>query len=323
MNVLEVGRKVLAAEAEAIRNLAQGLGQDFVKAVDLLAQCKGKVVFTGMGKSGHICRKTAATFASTGTPAFFLHPAEGVHGDLGVLARGDVLAAVSNSGETEQVIELLPAARSLGIGLISITGKPGSTLARLSDVALFASVEREACPLNLAPMSSTTAVLALGDALAAALMERKGFSADDFARCHPAGALGRRLTLKVDDIMHRGEAVPRVSATTPMRDALIEMTSKRLGFTGVFDENGLVEGIITDGDLRRALEKGGELLDLPASQVVTTRNPKAVPKGAPAIDALRLMEEHSITSLFVTEGSESRRVEGVVHIHDLVKAGLR
>lgn len=323
MNLLEAGRNVLRAEAEAITRLSAGLGDEFVKAVELFAQCKGKAVFTGMGKSGHICRKIAATFASTGTPAFFLHPAEGVHGDLGVLARGDVLAAVSNSGETEQIMEIIPVARRLEIKLISITGNPSSTLSRLSDVALCAAVEREACPLNLAPMSSTTTTLALGDALAAALMERKGFSADDFARCHPAGALGRRLTLKVDDLMHRGEAIPRVNGDTPMKDALFEMTAKRLGFTGVFDLDGELEGMVTDGDLRRALEKGANLLDLPASQVVTTKNPKFVPMGALAIDALRLMEKHSITSLFVVENQESKRVAGVIHIHDLVKAGLR
>lgn len=319
MNVLEAGRRVLETEGQAVLSLARTLDGSFEQAVEVLASCPGKVVLTGMGKSGLVCRKIAATLASTGTPAFFLHPAEGVHGDLGILARGDAVVAVSNSGETEELVEILPAIRQLDLALVAITGNPGSTLARRARVVLPVVVEQEACPLNLAPMASTTATLALGDALAAALMERRGFSAEDFARCHPSGTLGRRLTLQVDDLMHGAEGVPRVGLDTPMRDTLLEMSSKRLGFTGVFDAAGLLVGIVTDGDLRRWVEKRGEVLDLSAGQVMV-RNPKTVPRGTPAVDALRLMEAHSITALFVmgTGGAA-----GVIHIHDLVKAGLR
>ena len=322
MSHVPTARTVLHTEAETIRRLAERLGPEFDRAVELLAGCRGKVVLTGMGKSGIICRKIAATLASTGTPAFFLHPAEGMHGDLGILARGDVVVAVSNSGETEELVEILPVIRRLDLGLVAITGNPASTLARRSDVVLHVPVEREACPLNLAPMASTTATLALGDALAAALMERKGFSAEDFALFHPAGALGRKLTLQVDDLMHEGEAIPRVGLDTPMREVLLEMTGKRLGFTGVFDADGLLAGVITDGDLRRGLERHPEFLELPAGRVMTP-SPKSVPRGTLAVDALRTMEQHAITNLFVVDAPGSRRVCGVIHIHDLVKAGLR
>ncbi len=321
-SLVETARRVLRTEAEAILALAESLGPDFDRAVDLLEGCQGKVVLTGMGKSGIICRKIAATLASTGTPAFFLHPAEGVHGDLGILARGDVVVAVSNSGETEELVEILPVIRRLRLGLVAVTGNLASTLARRSDVVLHVPVDREACPLNLAPMASTTATLALGDALAAALMERKGFSTEDFARFHPAGSLGRRLTLQVEDLMHEGDAVPRVGLDAPMGQVLLEMTSKRLGLTGVFDPDGLLCGVITDGDLRRGLERREDFLRLSAREVMTV-SPKAVAKGTLAVDALRVMERHAITALFVVDAEGSRRVCGVVHIHDLVKAGLR
>ncbi|GAB4266623.1 MAG: KpsF/GutQ family sugar-phosphate isomerase [Deferrisomatales bacterium] len=322
MSLIETGREVLEQEARAVLETARGLGEEFDRAVDLLAGCQGKVVLTGMGKSGLVCRKIAATLSSTGTAAFFLHPAEGVHGDLGILARGDVVVAASNSGETEELVEILPVIRTLHLRLISITGNRRSTLARRSDVVLYVPVEREACPLNLAPMASTTATLALGDALAAALMKRKGFSAEDFARCHPAGALGRKLTLLVEDLMHEGEAVPRVASGTPMRHALLEITSKRMGFAGVFDARGALLGVVTDGDLRRGLERMGDFLDRPVEAVMTPQ-PKSVPVGTLAVDALRLMERHAITSLFVVRGAEPTQVVGVVHIHDLVKAGLK
>ncbi len=321
MSLLAVGRGVLRAEAEAVLAVAERLGPEFDRAVELLFGCPGKVVLTGMGKSGHICQKVAATLASTGTPAFFLHPAEGVHGDLGILTRGDAVIAVSNSGETEEVVGILPVVRRLGLSLIAVTGKAGSTLARRADVVLDVAVGREACPLNLAPMASTTATLALGDALAAALMERRGFSADDFARFHPAGALGRRLTLQVEDLMHGGDAVPRVGLDTPMAEVLPEMTSKRLGLAGVFDASEALAGVVTDGDLRRGLSRGGAFLSLPARELMT-RNPKRVAVGTLAFEALRLMEDHAITSLFVVEPGTGR-VVGVVHIHDLVRAGLR
>ncbi|MHB8763463.1 MAG: KpsF/GutQ family sugar-phosphate isomerase [Deferrisomatales bacterium] len=322
MSTLEAGRRVLQIEAEAVARVAARLGPEFERAVGLVLDCAGKVVLTGMGKSGHVCRKIAATFASTGTPAFFLHPAEGVHGDLGILGRGDVLVGVSNSGETDELVGILPVVRRLGLALVAVTGNPASTLARRADVVLDVSVEREACPLNLAPMASTTATLALGDALAAAVMERRGFSAEDFARFHPAGALGRRLTLQVEDLMFSGDDVPRVALDTPMRAALPEMTSKRLGLTGVFDADGLLVGVVTDGDLRRGLSRRGDFLDLPVRELMGA-NPKAVPVGTLAFEALRIMEDHAITSLFVTDRPGSRRVEGLVHIHDLVRAGLR
>jgi arabinose-5-phosphate isomerase len=269
-----------------------------------------------------VCRKIAATFSSTGTPAFFLHPAEGVHGDLGILARGDVVLAVSNSGETEELVEILPIIRRLDLGLIAITGNFRSTLARRGDVVLSLRVEREACPLNLAPMASTTATLALGDALAAAVMERRGFSASDFARFHPAGALGRQLTLQVQDLMLEGEAVPRVGLDRPVSEAILEMTTKRLGLTGVFDADGALRGVVTDGDLRRGLERGGDLLGSLVRDVMT-KDPKRVARSTLAVEALQTMESHAITSLFVVEDAAPSRVAGVVHIHDLVKAGLR
>ena len=322
MSLLEIGREVLRVEARTLEQLCVSLGDEFDCAVELLAACAGKVVLTGMGKSGIVCRKIAATFSSTGTPAYFLHPAEGVHGDLGVLSRNDVVVAVSNSGETEELVEILPVIRRLNLRSIAVTGSRNSTLARRCDVLLHVPLEREACPLNLAPMASTTAALALGDALAAALMHRKGFTAADFARFHPAGALGRQLTLQVGDLMHDAEAVPRVSATTPMREALLTMTSKRLGLTGVFDDRGELVGVVTDGDLRRALEGGGNLLDCSAASVMTL-DPKTVPEDLLGVEALRLMERHAITSLFVVDKKESRKVCGVIHIHDLVKAGLR
>jgi arabinose-5-phosphate isomerase len=322
MSGIDTARRVLRIEAQAIERLADELGPSFERAVELLEECRGKIVLTGMGKSGIICKKIAATLASTGTPAFFLHPAEGVHGDLGILARGDAIVALSNSGETEELIEILPVIRSLALQLIAVTGSPQSTLARRADVVLPICLEKEACPLNLAPMASTTAALALGDALAAALMERRGFTAEDFARFHPAGALGRQLTLQVEDLMRTGEAVPRVSPSTPMREAILEITGKGLGFTGVFGAEGLLEGVLTDGDLRRLLEKGEDFLGLPAGRLMTPR-PKGVPLGTLAVEALRLMERHAITSLFVVEDAAATRVSGVLHIHDLVKAGLR
>lgn len=322
MSLLEVGREVLRVEARTLDQLCDRLGPEFDAAIERLAACTGKVVFTGMGKSGIVCRKIAATFSSTGTPAFFLHPAEGVHGDLGILSRGDVVVAVSNSGETEELVEILPVVRRLELVCIAITGNRNSTLARRSEVLLHVPVEREACPLNLAPMASTTATLALGDALAAALMHRKGFTADDFARFHPAGILGRQLTLQVGDLMHEGDAVPRVGVDAPMRETLLTMTSKRLGLAGAFDAAGKLAGVVTDGDLRRALERGGDLLGASTGEVMT-RDPKTVPATMLAVEALRLMEEFAITCLFVVDQEGSRQACGVIHIHDLVKAGLR
>jgi arabinose-5-phosphate isomerase len=316
--VLESARKVLRIEGESIEALRSRLGEEFAVAVDLLKTCSGRIVFAGMGKSGLVCRKIAATFASTGTPSLFLHPAEGGHGDLGMLARGDVLVAVSNSGETQELIRLLPAVKRLGIPIICMTGGASSTLATRADIVLDISVAEEACPLNLAPTASTTVTMALGDALAVALLEARGFTEDDFALFHPVGALGRRL-LTISEIMHIGDEIPRVDLGTTMREALFEITSKQLGFTTVQDGDGMLLGIITDGDLRRSLEKGSDPLSLTAGEVMT-RSPKVLNAEALAAKALQLMESNKITNLVIV--GQGNRVVGVIHMHDILKAGI-
>ena len=310
---------MLAIEAAAVKALAGRLDDGFERAVAILAQCAGKVVVTGMGKSGHICRKIAATMTSTGTPAVFLHAAEAAHGDAGVFVKGDAVVALSGSGETEEIVRLLPLVKRLDLPLVALTGDLHSTLARAADVVLDVSVTEEACPMGLAPTASTTAALALGDALAVVLFERKRFRAEDFAVLHPGGALGRRF-LKVADVMHGGETMPLVHLTTPFRDTLVEITSKRLGVTGVLDAAGNLAGIITDGDLRRALERSADVRTSTAADIMT-RHPKVITAGALAERALALMERHSITSLFILEES-GRRPVGVVHLHDLLKAGV-
>ena len=311
-------RHVLEVEMAGLAAVREHLDARFARAVELVLACRGKVVVTGVGKSGIVCRKMAATLASTGTPAVFLHAGEGVHGDLGTLVRGDVLVAVSNSGETAEVLSLLPAARRLGLPLVAITGKLDSTLARAADVALDVSVPEEACPLNLAPTASTTATMALGDALAIALLEERGFSTEDFALLHPAGALGRRL-LRVEDLMHRGTELPLVAADASLKDTLVEITSKRLGATGVVDGTGALVGIVTDGDLRRGLERAADIRTLTAHDLMTTQ-PKTVGGGALAAEAVATMERHAITSLFIL--ADARRPVGVIHLHDLLRAGV-
>jgi arabinose-5-phosphate isomerase len=315
---LATAQRVLGVEAAALRRLAGSLGGEFGQAVELLAAAEGKVVVTGLGKSGLICRKVAATLASTGTPALFLHAAEGLHGDIGMLARGDALIAVSYSGTTTEVVALLAPARRLGLPIVAITGAPGSPLATAADVCLDVQVAEEACPLGLAPTASTTATLALGDALAIALLERRGFAADDFGTLHPGGALGRRLR-KIDELMHQGAEMPRVAAGAPMTDAFGEMSSKRLGVTAVVDEKGLLVGIITDGDLRRAAEARGDLRVLAARDVMTSQ-PKTIRAGAIAEHAVAVMEEFAITVLFILD--DEGRPCGVVHMHDLLRAGV-
>ena len=317
-SVLSVARKVLSIEEQSLRHLRERLGEEFVTAVALLLSSRGRVVFAGMGKSGLVCRKIAATFASTGTPALFMHPAEGGHGDLGMLVKGDILVAVSNSGETEEMIKILPAVKRLGVPVICMTGNPNSTMARRADVVLDISVTEEACPLGLAPTASTTVTMALGDAMAVALLEVRGFTEEDFALFHPGGAIGRRL-LTVGDVMHTGEDIPRVAANLPVREAIFEITSKKLGFTTVVDGEDLLMGIITDGDLRRLMERETDPLTLTASKIMT-RDPKIIHKDSLAAKALGIMEEHSITSLVV--GEESGRIEGVIHLHDILKAGV-
>lgn len=312
-------RRVLEVETSALAALRARLDDRFARALDLLLGCRGKVVVTGVGKSGIVCRKIAATLASTGTPAFFLHAGEGSHGDLGTLVRGDVLIAVSNSGETQEVLSLLPAARRLGLPLIAVTGGPDSTLGRAADVVLDVSVPEEACPLNLAPTASTTVTMALGDALAIALLEERGFSMEDFAQLHPAGALARRL-LRVEDVMHRGAGVPLVPAGAALKETLVEITSKRLGVTGVVDAGGELVGVVTDGDLRRGLERAADIRTLTAHDLMTT-SPKTIGGGALAAEAIAVMERHAITSLFILADG-SRRPLGVIHLHDLLRAGV-
>ncbi|HLO26876.1 MAG TPA: KpsF/GutQ family sugar-phosphate isomerase [Geobacteraceae bacterium] len=319
--ILEEAKKVIRIEAEALMSLAEAINGEFERAVELILASKGRVVVTGMGKSGLIGQKIASTMASTGTPAFFLHPAEGIHGDLGMIMKGDVVIAISNSGETDEVIRILPVIKRLGASLVAMTGNPGSTLARSGDVFLDISVKEEACPLGLAPTASTTATLAMGDALAVALLLQRGFRAEDFALFHPGGALGKKLILRVEDLMHKGEAVPLVKETTPMSEALFVITSKGLGITGVTGPAGDLTGIITDGDLRRALEKGADILDRTAGGLMT-RNPKRIRRDELAASALQRMEEYSITTLFVFDDEGGDRPVGVIHLHDLLKAGL-
>jgi len=321
MGIIDEAQKVIRIEAEALQALAETIDGEFERAVRLILGARGRVVVTGMGKSGLIGQKIASTMASTGTPAFFLHPAEGIHGDLGMIMRGDVVIAVSNSGETEELLRILPVIKRLGADLVAMTGGRASTLARASDVMLEIAVQDEACPLGLAPTASTTATLAMGDALAVALLLERRFSAEDFALFHPGGTLGKKLLLTVEDLMHAGDKVPLVPAGMPMREALFVITAKGLGITGVVDGAGALVGVITDGDLRRALEKGLDILELPAESLMSHR-PKRIRTGELAARALQRMEEHAITSLFVFEGEEDRQPVGIVHLHDLLRAGL-
>jgi arabinose-5-phosphate isomerase len=313
-----LARKVLETEAAAILALVDRLDHRFDCAVQLLRNCKGRVILTGMGKSGIICRKIAATLTSTGTAAFFLHPAEARHGDLGVIQGDDVVVALSYSGETEELLRLLETIRRLGAKLIAITGGPQSTLAQTADVALDCSVAEEACPMNLVPTASTTAALAIGDALAMTLLVEKGFRAEDFANLHPGGKLGKRL-MRVESLMHAGDKIPTVHLSTRMRDVIYEMSRKGLGMTCVVDGSGeeaTLLGIITDGDLRRHMERAANVLELTAADVMT-RNPVSVPRDTLAAEALNIMEQRKITSIVVADGHSPKRVAGVLHLHDL------
>lgn len=309
-----LARKVLQTEAAAILALVPRLDEQFDRAVDLLLECRGRVILTGMGKSGIICRKIAATLASTGTPAFFLHPAEAIHGDLGVIQRDDLVIALSSSGETAEILRLLETIRRLGAKLMVLTGQSDSTLAQAADVALDCSVAEEACPLNLVPTASTTAALAMGDALAMTVLDAKGFGQQDFATLHPGGKLGKRL-MRVGALMHAGANCPLVAATTPMRDVIYEMSRKGLGMTCVVDADDRLLGIITDGDLRRQMERASAVLDMIAQDVMT-RGPVSIAPQMLAVDALTIMEQRKITSIVVVEG-EPPSVAGVVHLHDL------
>ncbi|HBI23816.1 MAG TPA: D-arabinose 5-phosphate isomerase [Nitrospiraceae bacterium] len=317
------GKRVLSIEAKAIEELVSRLDSRFTKAVDILYDCKGRVVVTGMGKSGLIGKKISATFASTGAPSFFLHPAEGIHGDIGMVMQDDVILAISNSGETDEIIALLPIFKRKNLKIICLTGKNDSTLSRNSDVVLDVSVKEEACPMNLVPTASTTVTLAMGDALAVALFEKRGFREEDFALYHPGGALGRRLLLSVKDLMHTGSAIPIVYENSNMKDVICEMTSKKLGITAIVDSNRKLTGIITDGDLRRLLEREIgmkiDIFNLKASEVMT-KNPRIISPDALAVSAVQIMESYSITSLIIKNDDDT--VGGIIHLHDLLKKGI-
>ncbi len=318
-SLMQYGRDVIALEAVAVTDLAERIDAGFAHACRLILACTGRAVVVGMGKSGHIGGKIAATFASTGTPAFFVHPGEASHGDLGMITADDLVLAISNSGETPEILTILPMIKRMGIRLIAMTGNPDSTLARQADVCLNVGVVKEACPMNLAPTASTTAALAMGDALAVALLRARGFTEADFARSHPGGALGRRLLLYVTDIMHRGAAVPLVRETDTLREALVEMSSKGLGMTGVVDAAGRLTGIFTDGDLRRSLSRG---VDVYAAHMrdIMTREPKTSRADTLAAEVVLLMRTSSINGLFVVDAEG--KVLGAFNMHDLLRAGV-
>ena len=316
--IVQKGRKVIDEEIEGLKRLKDSLDESFARAVELIFRCNGKVILTGIGKSGHVARKIASTLASTGTPAHFLHPSEALHGDLGVIDKEDVVIAISNSGESAEIINLIPYIKMLGIPLIAITNNPDSTLAKRSDIHLFLNIEKEACPLQLAPTTSSTATLVLGDALAMTLLELRGFTREDFALRHPAGALGRRLRL-VRDLYHKGSEMPVVKEDTPLKEAVLEISSKGFGATAVINEEGKLVGIITDGDLRRFVKGGGNFENSVAKDVMTP-NPKTTRADAMALEALRKMEEHKITVLIVVD--EENRPEGIIHLHDILRAEI-
>lgn len=313
---LQIAQRVLQIEAAAVSQLAMRLDESFNRAVSLILQCQGRIVVSGMGKSGHIGSKIASTLASTGTPAFFMHPGEASHGDLGMMTAQDVILAISNSGESEELLAIMPALHRLGVKIIAMTSKPDSSLAKQADVHLDVSVEREACPLGLAPTASSTASLALGDALAIAVLEARGFSAQDFARAHPGGSLGRRLLLRIEDIMRRGTAIPQVALSATLKDALLEISRKGLGMTAI-TEHGQVRGIFTDGDLRRTLESDADILNKPIQQIMRS-NPLLARPDDLALHAVQIMEENKINALLICD--EQGNLVGAINMHDLLMA---
>jgi arabinose-5-phosphate isomerase len=317
--LIDLGRQALSVEIDGLRAQLPRLGYEFARACRICLNCRGRIVVTGMGKSGHIGGKIAATLASTGTPAFFLHPGEASHGDVGMITRDDTVLALSNSGETDEILTIVPAIKRLGVPLIAFTGNPSSALARIATVHLDIGVPAEACPLNLAPTASTTAALAVGDALAVTLLKARGFTEEDFARSHPAGALGRRLLLHVRDVMRTGDAVPRVAPNTPLADGLMEVTRKGLGMTAIVDEADHVLGVFTDGDLRRALDRAADLHRTRMEDVMTLKA-KRVHADTLAVEAVLLMETHRITSLIVVDAQD--RLVGALNVHDLLRAGV-
>ncbi len=318
-NFAEVARRTIRMEAQAVDLLEQRIGDDFTLACELILQCSGRVVVTGMGKSGHIGRKIAATLASTGTPSFFVHPGEASHGDIGMITETDIVLALSNSGTTAEVVTLLPLIKRMGIPLISMTGNPESSLAEASESHLDVQVPCEACPLGLAPTTSTTATLVMGDALAIALLEARGFTAEDFAFSHPGGALGRKLLLKVEDIMHSGDELPQVSIDAPLRNALLEMTTKGFGMTTVVNDAGELQGVFTDGDLRRAVDNNIDINNTPMCELIKS-GCMAVHRDLLAAEALKIIEDHKISAL-VVEDSNHHPI-GVLHMHDILRSGV-
>lgn len=319
-NIIEIAKKVLKIEADAVLALTEKLNKDFEKAVEIIYNSKGRVVVTGMGKSGIVGKKIAATLSSTGTPAFFMHPAEASHGDLGMVTSDDVIIAISNSGDTNEIMELVPFLKRFNVSLISMTGNPVSALAKAGDVNIDVSVREEACPMGIVPTASTTATLAMGDALAVVLLQKRGFKEEDFAFFHPGGSLGKRLFIKVKDLMHTGDALPVVSPDVSMTDAVMVISSKRLGMTIVAGADNKLLGILTDGDLRRGIQKWGKtFFDMKAGEVMS-RNPKTISEDELAAKALSIMENRSITSLVVPD--EEGRAKGIIHLHDILKQGI-
>lgn len=321
MNPIDEGKTVLDIEQEAIGALRDRLGPEFVSALNLFYETTGRVIITGIGKSGLVGRKIAATFSSTGTPAVYLHPAEGLHGDLGVVTTDDLVVAISYSGESNEILHLFPYFRWVGVKIIGMTGSQESRLAKESDVVLDVWVKQEACPWDIVPTTSTTLMMALGDALAVALLKMRGFNLEDFAKRHPGGAIGRRVLISVADLMHAGDECPRVDLSTPVKDAIYEMTSKGLGMTTVVDEGGRLSGVVTDGDLRRIFQSHQAPLDVPVGEFIADKSmPRTIEGGRLAAEALRIMEDNSITSLVVPD--DDGRPRGVIHIHDVLKAGI-
>lgn len=320
MNSLDIAKKVLKIEADAVLALTEKLDSSFEKVVELIYNSKGRVVVTGIGKSGLVGKKIASTLSSTGTPAFFLHPVEASHGDLGMVTSDDVIIAISNSGETEEIVGLIPFLKRFNVGLISMAGNPDSTLSKAADVTLDISVKEEACPLGIVPTASTTAAIAMGDAIAIALLIKRGFNEEDFAFFHPGGSLGKKLFIKVKDLMHAGDALPAVSPDVSMTAAVMEISSKRLGVTMVTDTDNMILGIVTDGDLRRGIERWGKaFFDMKAGEVMT-KNPQAISEDELAAKALSIMESRSITSLVVPDAEG--RAKGIIHLHDILKKGI-
>ncbi|EIC86674.1 arabinose-5-phosphate isomerase KdsD [Serratia sp. M24T3] len=317
-NFVQVGKQVLLTEREGLEQLDQYINDDFTRACEMMFQCSGKIIVMGMGKSGHVARKMAATFASTGTPAFFVHPAEASHGDLGMVSTQDIVILISNSGESHEILALIPVLKRLDIRLICLTANPESSMGKAADVHICVKVPKEACPLGLAPTTSTTAVMVMGDALAVALLEARGFTAEDFALSHPGGALGRKLLLRVSDIMHTGSEIPQVSRDASLRDALLEITRKNLGMTVITDDLMKIEGIFTDGDLRRIFDMGVNVNEAKITDVMTPGGIRVRPVLL-AVDALNLMQEKNITCVMVADGD---RLLGVVHMHDMLRAGV-